>query len=153
MTANPEDFVNAASGWVKSQDKLRGLHIHLVGNGVAGARFIAKVAERNDISFRSLSVIDFGESWLDADCSDGVALAAKECGMYGFYSYSDTDERSYLETWADGLVDRGAQDRGCFNVCSKPSTTVPLQETVRHTQAEDQALALIKSLIARADAH
>jgi pimeloyl-ACP methyl ester carboxylesterase len=152
MTANPEDFVTAAAGWVKSQDKLEGVHIHLVGNGVAGARFIAKVAERNDISFKSLSILDFGETWLQVDCSEGVTSAAKECGMFGFYSYSDSEEKSDLEMWADGLVDRGAQDRGCFNVCSKPDATPPMQEALRHTQAEDQALALVNSLIARADA-
>jgi len=152
MTADPEGFIDAASEWVKSEEKLRGLHIHLVGNGVAGARFISKVAARNDITFRSLSVIDFGDSWLEADCSDQVTLAAKECGMYGFYSYSDSDDDSFLKMWAAGLVDRSAQGRGCFNFCSKPVDNPPLAKALRHTQAEDQALSMIKALIARADA-
>jgi pimeloyl-ACP methyl ester carboxylesterase len=152
MTVDPSEFVSAAFAWVRAQDNLKGLHIHLVANGVPGARFISKVVERNDISFRSVCVIDFDDSWSQADNLEGVNAAAKECGMYGFYSYSASESNSSLKNWADALVDRGALDRGCFNICSKPVETTAISESARHLQAEDQALSLIKTLIARADA-
>ena len=110
MVVDPDQFVASAMAWVKSQDKLRGLHLHLIGNGAPGARFISKVAERNDISFKSVSVLDFGDSWLEADCVDGVTSAVKECGMFGFYSYSASEDDTALSLWADTLVDQGGPE-------------------------------------------
>jgi hypothetical protein len=153
MTAGPDDFVNAATSWIRSQEKLNGLHIHLVGNGPLGAQFISKIAERNDISFKSLCLLDFRSSSYNSDCMESLALAAKECGMYGFYNYSESDEPAHLSDWASDLVDRGAQDRGCFNVRIKPKDSPTVPEAKRHMQAEIQALTMVENLIARVDSH
>jgi len=152
MTANPGDFVDAATSWLKSQDKLNGVHIHLIGNGTTGAEFIGQMAGRSDVSFKSVSLIDFDDSTFDSDCLEGVSSAAKECGMYGFYSYSDSEADTILCDWAADLVDGGARDRGCFNVCAKPADPPKVSETVRHMDVENDALAMVKTLIQRADA-
>jgi pimeloyl-ACP methyl ester carboxylesterase len=152
MTTNPEDFIDAATSWLKSQDKLKGVHIHLIGNGPTGAKFIGQMAGRSDVSFKSVSLIDFNDSTYNSDCLEGVFSAAKECGMYGFYSYSDSEADTIVCNWAEGLVDQGSRDRGCFNVCAKPADPPKDSEGVRHMNAENDALAMVKTLIHRADA-
>jgi hypothetical protein len=72
--------------------------------------------------------------------------------MYGFYSYSDSEADTILCDWAADLVDGGARDRGCFNVCAKPADPPKVSETVRHMDVENDALAMVKTLIQRADA-
>ena len=151
MTAAPDEFVRAATLWIKDHSKLDGLHIHLVGNGQPGVQFISKMAERRDVGFKSVSLLDFDGTTGSADCLDSIANAAKECGMYGFYDYLASDEPAALNIWASDLVDREAQERGCFNLRCDPEKPPAKVDPQRHMKAEIQALSMVETLIAKAD--
>lgn len=151
MTAVPHSFVDSATTWIRSQDKLKGMKIHLVGTGHLGAEFISKMTEKKDVGFKSICLLDFDGTCLDSNSLDGVSLAAKQCGMYGFFDYSNSEDSGRLCDWASELVGKGAETRGCFNVSVKSNDgPISTPQAQKLAQAEIQALTMVEALIDKA---
>jgi hypothetical protein len=135
----PDRFVQAASAWILSQNRLHAVPIHLAGYGAPGADFISLMNNQIELSCKSLTLIGLAGFPLKTETRDNIEALAKECGLYSFAACGDSTSITDLRKLANDLITRGSQVRGCQGLF--------LSDQVDKEKIEEQAIETIKQTV------